>query len=139
MLSGKRLAKTIANAAHHKLAFDIELLDVKSMCSFASYFLMMSGKNRTHLLAIRESLEEVITAKGAKIFAVEGAPDSGWLIIDGGETIIHIFHPDQRSYYNLFALWGDAESVPLTFSEKPPAAPKPAGKKPKKKKAAKEI
>jgi len=134
VLSGKRLAKVLANAAHHKLAFDIELLEVKKMCSYASFFLIVSGKNRLHLDAIRQTIEDAIEWKEAKVFGIEGGADSGWLIIDAGDIIVHIFHPDQRSYYNLFSIWGDAPSVPLEFTEKPPAIPMPGEKKKKAKK-----
>ena len=135
MLTGKRLAKALANAAHHKLAIDIELLEVKKICSYASFFLMVSGKNKMHLEAIKEGILDTLDWKEAHVIAIEGKGDSGWIIVDAGETIVHIFHPTQRSYYNLFGLWGDAPSVPLTFSEKPPAPPAgAAAKKPRKKK-----
>lgn len=136
MLTGKRLAKALANSAHHKLAFDIELLEVKNNCSFASFFLFVSGKNKMHLDAIRAAAEDTMADKEARVFAVEGNAQSGWVVLDAGDIIMHIFHPDQRSYYNLFSLWGDCPSVPLTFTEKPPAIKKKAP--PKRKKVKKE-
>lgn len=135
MISGKRLAKTLANVAHHKLAFDIELLDVRKICSYADFFLIMSGKNKMHLDALRASFEEYFAERDKKVLSVEGAADSGWIILDLGDIIVHLFGPEKRGYYNIGSLWVDAEPVDVAFSEKPPAkkkAAKPAAKKAKK-------
>ena len=117
---GKRFAKTLANAAHHKLGFDIELLEVRNICSYADFFLIMSGKNRIHLQALQQTMNEFISDRDVKLFGVEGSPDSGWIIMDMGSIIVHLFDPEKRGYYNLYALWGDAPSVELTFSKNPP-------------------
>jgi ribosome-associated protein len=117
---GKTLAKTIANTAHHKLGFDIALLDVNKICSYTGFLLIISGKNRLHLQAMREAIEELLHDREVRVFGIEGAPDSGWIIIDLGSIIIHLFDADRRGHYNLFALWGDAPSVELAFSKLPP-------------------
>lgn len=121
MIVGKRLAKTLANAAHHKLATDIELLEVKKYSSYTDFLLILSGKNRLHLDALQETLKEMLMDRDVSILGIEGSAQSGWVIIDVGSIIVHIFDPEKRSYYNLYALWGDAPSVDLEFSKKPPA------------------
>lgn len=121
MIVGKQLARTLANAAHHKLASDIELLEVRKLSSYTDFLLIVSGKNRLHLDALLDSLKELIMDRDVRIIGIEGSAQSGWIIIDVGSIIIHIFDPEKRSYYNLYALWGDAPSVELTFSKTPPA------------------
>jgi ribosome-associated protein len=121
LIVGKRLAKTLANAAHHKLATDIELLEVKKYSSYTDFLLILSGKNRLHLDALQETLKEMLMDRDVSILGIEGSAQSGWVIIDVGSIIVHIFDPEKRSYYNLYALWGDAPSVDLEFSKKPPA------------------
>jgi ribosome-associated protein len=124
LIIGKRLAKSLANSAHHKLAFDIELLDVRKSCSYTDFLLIMSGKNKLHLDALMHTFEEYLEDKDIKIFALDGDPQSGWVIIDVGGIMVHVFDPERRGYYNIFSLWSDAESVPLEFSQKPPAKKK---------------
>jgi ribosome-associated protein len=121
LIVGKQLARTLANAAHHKLAFDIELLEVRKLSSYTDFLLIMSGKNRLHLDALLETLKELIMDREVRILGIEGSAQSGWVIIDIGSIIIHIFDPEKRSYYNLYSLWGDAPSVELEFSKTPPA------------------
>ena len=120
MTAGKTLAKTLANAAHHKLGFDIALLDVNKICSYTGFLLIVSGKNRLHLQAMREAMEEILDDRDVRIFGIEGMPDSGWIIIDLGSIIVHLFDTERRGHYNLFSLWGDAPGVELTFSKLPP-------------------
>ena len=120
MIVGKRLARTLANAAHHKLASDIELLEVKKHSSYTDFLLIMSGKNRLHLDALHDTLKELLQDREVSIFGIEGNAGSGWIIMDVGSIVIHIFDPEKRSYYNLYSLWGDAPSVELSFSKNPP-------------------
>ena len=124
MIVGKRLARTLANAAHHKMGYDIELLDVAKMCSYTDFLLIISGKNRLHLDALQEAVKEQLLDRDVKIYGVEGAAQSGWVILDAGNIIVHIFDAEKRSYYNLYALWSEAPSVELSFSKNPPAVPK---------------
>ena len=121
MIVGKRLARTLANAAHHKMASDIELLEVKKHSSYTDFLLIMSGKNRLHLDALQDTLKELLMDREVSIIGIEGNAQSGWIIMDVGSIIIHVFDPEKRSYYNLYSLWGDSPSVELTFSKKPPA------------------
>ena len=121
MIAGKRFARTLANAAYHKLGYDIELLEVKALSSYTDFMLIMSGKNRLHLDALSATLKELAQDREVGILGIEGSAQSGWVIMDLGNIIVHIFDPEKRSYYNLYALWGDAPSVELSFSKAPPA------------------
>jgi ribosome-associated protein len=131
---GKRLARLLANEAYKRLAFDIELLDVHRQCEFASYFLLVSGKNRIHIDALADFIAEAAEEKGAEVIGVDGRSESGWVVVDLGDLIIHIFHPDIRHYYNLPGLFGGAKTVELELTAEPETAPPPPGIKSKKRK-----
>ncbi len=126
MKSGKLLARKLADVAFGGIAFDIELLDVRKNCEFTNYFLIMSGKNRIHLDALRDRIMEFASKNGVPHYGHEGKPDSGWIIIDFGDLIVHIFLPEMRGFYNLAGIWGDAKTVELELKD--PAA-KPAQRK----------
>ncbi len=127
MLTGKRLARHIAQELYTKLANDITLLDVRSQCSFTNYFLIVSARNPMHIDALAERVSEIIDEKSLFNAPRDGGPESGWIIFDFGDLIVHIFSPQARGYYNLESYWGEAKTVELEF--KVPAEMKIPAKK----------
>jgi len=115
---GKVMAKRIAEEAFDKFAFDIELLDVRRRCEYANYFLILSGKNKVHLDALAEHLLEFASEKKAAVYGRDGSAASGWIVIDFGDLIAHLFLPEARSFYNLASVWGDAKPVDLQLNVK---------------------
>ena len=97
--------------ASDKQAADIELLDVGEICSFASYFVICSGESERQIKAIYDEIEQVLKKEGLLPHHREGALDSGWLLFDYGEVIVHIFAPNEREYYQLTELWSKAVPV----------------------------
>jgi len=93
--------------AEHK-GEDIILLDIHKLAPFADYFVICSGTSDRMLNALaRVAAEE---GKKAKIPGrIEGTARSGWVLIDFGEVVVHLFSPDLRSYYRLENLWGDGQ------------------------------
>ena len=98
-------------AASDKQASNIVLLDVREACSFASYFVICSGESERQIRAIHEEIEQSLKKEGLLPLHREGALDSGWLLLDFGDVIIHIFAPAERDYYRLEELW--AQAVPV--------------------------
>ena len=92
-------------------AADIVMLDTNKVCSFADYFVICSGQSRRQLEAIRNEIEGALKTEGAHPLHREGSMDSGWILLDFGSVIIHIFDPAQREYYQLDALWATAPAV----------------------------
>jgi ribosome-associated protein len=89
------------------------VLDVQAIAGFADYFLVCSGRSTTHVRTIAEGIREVLKADGARPRHAEGEPDSGWVLLDYGDVLVHVFLEDTRAYYALERLWGDAPSVPI--------------------------
>jgi ribosome-associated protein len=87
------------------------LLDIRNVASFADYFVIASGSTNRQIQAIIEAVEEVGEADGAKPIGREGEPDSGWVLMDYGDVIVHIFAPEERQFYDLEGLWHTATPV----------------------------
>jgi ribosome-associated protein len=94
-----------------KQAEDVLLLDIRNVASFADYFVIASGSTNRQIQAIIEAVEEVGEADGAKTIGREGEPDSGWVLMDYGDVIVHIFAPEERQFYDLEGLWHTATPV----------------------------
>jgi ribosome-associated protein len=87
------------------------MLDTRRICSFADYFVICSGDSDRQLEAIREEINKTLKQEGVIPHHSEGTADSGWVLIDLGEVIVHLFSPQQRDYYKLDELWSEAVPV----------------------------
>lgn len=88
---------------------DITLLDLREQAVFVDYFLLCSGDNDRQLKAIAETVAYDAKKDGQVYPAViEGEPETGWVLVDFGDLIVHIFLPEQRQYYDLEGLWSNA-------------------------------
>jgi ribosome-associated protein len=110
-LEADELARKIVDAVSDKQAEDVLLLDIRNVASFADYFVIASGTATRQIQAIIESVEEAAKANGTKPIGREGEADSGWVLLDYGDVIVHIFAPEERAYYNLEGLWHTATPV----------------------------
>jgi ribosome-associated protein len=97
--------------ASDKQASNIVLLDVRDLCSFADYFVICTGDSQRQVRAILEDIELTLKKEGVLPHHHEGALDSGWILLDYGDVIVHIFSLEERDYYNLDGLWDKAIAV----------------------------
>lgn len=134
------LVKLCCRALEEKKAEDLRVLDVSDQSSITDYLVLATGTSDPHLRALRVELEKVIDATSNRIVGMETSQESGWIVIDLFDVMVHIFTPANRAKYGLENLWKDAVevSVPklLAAPKATPAKParKPA-KAPKAKKA----
>jgi len=110
-LSAERKAKRAARAALDRKAIDLVVLDVTSLSSVTDYFLVCSGRSTTHLASIAEAIRAELKQDGVRPLHAEGTTESGWVLLDYGDVLMHVFLEDTRAYYALERLWGDAPSV----------------------------
>ena len=87
------------------------MLDIRSICSFADYFVICSGDSNRQLEAISEEISKTLKHEGITPHHSEGTADSGWVLIDFGSVIVHLFSAQQREYYHLDELWNEAVPV----------------------------
>ncbi len=105
------MARKAVEAASDKQASDIVLLDARGVCSFADYFVLCSGDSERQIKAILDEVSHTIKREGITPHHHEGTIDSGWLLLDFGDVIVHIFAPFEREYYQLERLWDRALEV----------------------------
>ena len=101
----------MVEVASDKQAIDIVLLDTRHVCSFADYFVICSGDSPRQIDAIRDEIEHVLKKQGILPHHYEGSTDSGWLLLDYGSLVVHIFAPVERDYYQLDRLWSQASTL----------------------------
>jgi len=105
------LARRIVEILSDRKAADIVLLDIHPMASFADYFVICTAASERQMQALAEAVAEALERDGIRPAQVEGAPDSGWILMDYGDVIVHIFSPDTRSYYQLERIWANAPTI----------------------------
>lgn len=87
------------------------MLDVKELTTLADYFVICEGTSDRQINAIREGILEDLREEKVKPLNREGTPQSGWILLDYGNVLVHIFSPEQRAYYQLENLWQEAPTV----------------------------
>ena len=110
-LSAEGKAKRAARVALDRKAIDLVVLDVTSLSSVTDYFLVCSGRSTTHLASITEAIRAELKQDGVRPLHAEGTTESGWVLLDYGDVLVHAFLEDTRAYYALERLWGDAPSI----------------------------
>src|SRR5437762_8844677 len=106
------LARRIVDLAFDKQASEIVLLDIRGVSLIADYFVICTAGSERQAAAILKDLgEKLLEEFGRKPLHTEGKPDSGWVLLDFGDVIVHVFSAEQRAFYNLEDLW--AAATPL--------------------------
>ena len=113
-LQSKDLALTVASILDAKKALDVKILHVTEKTVIADYFVIAGGMNRTQVNAMADEVEyKLDTEKGVKPVNVEGRGQGGWVLLDYGSVIVHVFNPASRDFYNLEKLFAECEEVPF--------------------------
>ena len=100
------LARLAVAAAADKKAEDIVLLDLRHLSSVTDYFIIASGLVGKQLDAIGDNIKDVLKRNNRNLYAkVHGAAETGWVLMDYGDFVIHLFTPSRRAFYDLEGLW----------------------------------
>lgn len=86
-------------------------MDIHDLADFAEYFVICSGTSDRMLQALADAAAERIKEKFGQRGRIEGQPQDGWMLIDFGDVIVHLFSPDRRNYYRLEELWGRGKVI----------------------------
>ena len=105
------LAVIVSNAALEKKAEDVATIDLAGRTIVADAFVLATGRSKIQTRAIADAIVEAAEGEGARVFRVEGYSDGGWILVDLGTVVAHVFTPEQRSFYNLERLWGTATAA----------------------------
>ncbi len=102
-----QLAVAAADAADDVKATDLALLDVSDLLVIVDLFLLASAGSDRQLKAIAERIEERLREQGRRPLRREGTPSAGWVLLDYGDLVCHLFLTEQRGLYALERLWAD--------------------------------
>ena len=103
--------KTAYNAISDKMGEDIVVLDISDVSIISEYFIIASANNPNQLKAMTDHLQEKLEQIGMKMRHVEGVQSARWILLDFGHIIVHLFCKEEREYYRLDKLWGDARQI----------------------------
>ncbi len=84
---------------------------MRDICTFADYFIICAGDSERQIRTIYDEIEQVLKKEGVSPHHHEGTLDSGWLLLDYGDVIVHVFAAPEREYYQLDKLWSRAKPV----------------------------
>ena len=110
-LEASEVAKIIVDVAADKKASDITMLDIRELSVIADYFVICTGANPRQIQSIADAITDKMAELNISRKIREGSADSGWLLLDVGDVIVHVFGPMEREFYRLERLWSDAQTV----------------------------
>jgi ribosome-associated protein len=125
-LIARTLAKRIADLMISKKAYDVVILDLKKLTSAADYFVICSTDSDTQVRAVADAVRNGMEESDERVWHYEGYQALKWIVLDYVDVVAHIFYKEDRSFYNLERLWGDAKKTEVKDTL---AASKPAIKK----------
>lgn len=115
----KSLLAIAAQAADDKGGIDQIALDVSGPLPLTDIFLIITGRNERNVVAIAGEIEDQLIASGTKPLRREGRAEGRWVLLDFGDLIVHVFHEEERMYYDLERLWKDCPVVAIELKEIP--------------------
>lgn len=109
----KELMENIVKVLDKKKAMNIEALEITDLSTVADYFIIATGTSSTHIRALADDVDDAMSKLQVEPGHIEGKA-TGWILMDYGTVIVHIFTADMREHFNLEHLWADAKSVDLS-------------------------
>ena len=110
------LARHVVDVVEDRKAEDIVLLDLRPDTVIADFFVIASGNSERQLRALMDYVKEDVKENlGHIAFSTAGTPDSGWIVIDYGDVVVHLFSETQRDYYDIEGLWSKSGNVLLSI------------------------
>ena len=114
MALGRKKAQLIAKAALEKKGEAVVILDMRGLAGWTDYFVISNGSSTRQVKAIADEILEKLDHSKTRAPSVEGYTPGEWVLIDAGDAVAHIFMPEQRRFYDLERLWGDAPRIKIS-------------------------
>ncbi|HEY9060144.1 MAG TPA: ribosome silencing factor [Pseudobacteroides sp.] len=106
-MNSKEMVDKIVEILDSKKAKDINVISIENISILSDYFVICNGTSSTHIKTLADELEEKMEEQGLRCFHKEGYNSARWILLDYGDVIVHIFHEEDRGFYNLERLWSD--------------------------------
>lgn len=110
-------ARAICQILYNKKALDIRAMYVQDKTIVADWFVVCSGRSIPQVKTLCDELEDKMAEEGLFVRRKEGYQEGRWVVLDFGDVLVHIFHPEERTYYNLERLWDSGDNVILYSKE----------------------
>lgn len=110
-----RVREVVAAALSRK-AEELRVLDLTAVTRFADYFVICHGTNERQVAAIAEAIDQQLRPLGVRPLHLEGEREARWILMDYGDFVVHVFDAEQRDFYGLERLWGDARDATAELS-----------------------
>jgi len=110
-VDAEKIMQVAVAAAEDKKANRIVALNLAGISLVADYFVICHGNSDTQVQAIVTEIRKRAEEAGVRVRGIEGMDSARWVLIDLGDVVCHVFHRDERDYYNLERLWSDAKVV----------------------------
>jgi ribosome-associated protein len=110
-ISSLDLARAAREALLDKKGLDITILDVRGISDVTDFHVIATGNNNPHLKAMMNECEHVLGSQRGRSYRHAGKPESGWLVADYWDVVVHVFSEEARRYYAFENLWRDARRI----------------------------
>lgn len=107
--------KLVVQALEDKKAVDIRTYDVRGISGLCDVFVVATGTAAPHLKGLVSGTEGAMKEAGVKAFRTSGDPESGWIVVDYVDIVVHVFSPEARAYYALEKIWDAQKAKPLAL------------------------
>lgn len=104
-MEADKQAETVAKALADRKGSDIKIYDVRGKSPLADFFVVATGSAAPHLKALVAESQAVMKEAGVMSYRTSGDPESGWIVVDYVDVVVHVFSPEARAYYALEKLW----------------------------------
>ncbi len=112
-MTKETLLQVAYNAAEDKKAEDIVVLNMEGISLLADYFVICTGNSDRQVQSIAKEIMDKAHEEGHEVKSMEGFDSARWILVDLGDVVAHVFHKDERSYYNLERLWREAPQMEI--------------------------
>ena len=109
----KMTVEKIVKVLDNKKAEEIKVIKISELTVMSDYFIIANGTSNTHVRALAEEVEAELSEAGVEPRNIEGR-STGWILLDYGDVVVHVFTPRDREYYNLERLWQDGEEMDIS-------------------------
>jgi len=112
-LKPEEVMKLAVKALDDKKAKDIKILKISDITVIADYFVICTGGSTTHIKTLSDEVDKVLKEKDEPPLRTEGYRSGGWVLVDFGCVVVHIFLDEIRKFYNLERMWSDAKDIAI--------------------------
>ena len=112
-MNSKEIARNAFMFLDEKKAQDIKVIDISKISVIADYFIIAGGSNERQVKALADNVEEKLGKAGVIPKSIEGYHNANWILMDYGDVIVHVFHPEAREFYSLERLYSEGARMEI--------------------------